>query len=204
VLRVVQGWSPDPQVDCAKALGFVMKSLDRDTQDGLALSIGGLVHAYLRKDLKAAGEHYAAALVGNPSEPLAWLFSATRSAYLGEGAEAETAATRALALSPIDPLRYFFDSLAATAAVGNGNWASAEQLSMRSLRANRTHASTWRTLAYAQVMLGKEVGARESVRELLKIEPGFSVSRFSERFPGRDGPMALPWAQALKVAGLPA
>ena len=38
---------------------------------------------------------------------------------------------------------------------------------------------------------------------LLAIEPGFSVGRFLERFPGRDGPLAQPWAEALKAADLP-
>lgn len=204
VMRVVQGWSADPQSDSRTALDFVARSLDADSRHALALSIGGLVHAYLRKDMKTAGEYYDTALAANPSEALAWLFRSVRSAWVGDGADAESSALRALRLSPIDPLRYFFDSLAATAALGNANWALAEELGWRSVRANRTHASTWRTLAYAQVMLGKEAAARESVGELLRIEPGYTVSRLRERFPGRDGPMAQPLADALTTAGLPA
>lgn len=204
VLRVVQGWSHDPSSDAALALDCVDRSLDDDSRDALALSIGGLVHAYLRKDLARAGRMYEEAIATNPSEPLAWLFSATRWAYLGKGAQAEAAGEQALRLSPIDPLQYFFDSLAATSALANANWERSVTLSRRSLRANRTHASTWRTLAFALVELGQMDEAREAVRQLLAIEPGFTASRFMERFPGRDGPLAVPWAEAMKSAGLPA
>jgi adenylate cyclase len=203
VLRVVQGWSPDREAESQRALDRVQQSLDGSPRNALALSIGGLVHGYLRKDLVTAGHMYEQALADNPSEPLAWLFSATRHAYLGEGADAEQACDMALRLSPIDPLRYFFDSLAATAVAGNGQWQRAVDLARRSLKANRTHSSTWRTLVYALVMLGRTDDARAAVAELLRIEPTLSVGAFRDRFPGRDGPMAEPWALALKTAGVP-
>jgi DNA-binding winged helix-turn-helix (wHTH) protein/TolB-like protein len=203
VLRVVQGWSPDSSSDAQLALDYVARSLDDDSRDALALSIGGLVHAYLRKDLATAGQLYEQAIDANPSEPLAWLFSATRLAYLGRGKDAELSGDQALRLSPIDPLKYFFDSLVATAALANANWERSIALSHRSLKANRTHASTWRTLAIAMVMSNRMDEARSAVQRLLAIEPGLTLGRFRERFPGRDGPLAEPFAEALKAAGLP-
>lgn len=202
VLRVVQGWSPDSSSDAQLALDYVARSLDDDSRDALALSIGGLVHAYLRKDLATAGQLYEQAIDANPSEPLAWLFSATRLAYLGQGKDAEQSGDQALRLSPIDPLKYFFDSLVATAALANANWDRSIALSHRSLKANRTHASTWRTLAIAMVMSNRMDEARSAVQRLLAIEPGLTLGRFRERFPGRDGPLAEPFAQALKAAGV--
>ena len=204
VLRVVQGWTPDPAGEHRAALDHVRRSLDLNPNNALALSIGGLVHGFLLKDLDTAGRMYQLALDDNPCEPLAWLFSATRHAYRGEGAEAEEAGDMALRLSPIDPLRYFFESLAATAAAGNGNWRRAAELARRSIKNNRTHSSTWRTLVYALVMDGREAEARLAAAELMRIEPGMRVSHWlNERFPGRDGPMAEPWAQALRTAGVP-
>ena len=93
----------------------------------------------------------------------------------------------ALRLSPLDPMRYFFDSLAATATLATGDWQRSIELSERSIRANRLHASTWRTLAFALVMSGRVDEARRAVEELRAIEPAFTVARFLERFPGREG-----------------
>jgi Flp pilus assembly protein TadD len=91
-------------------------------------------------------------------------------------------------------LKYFFDSLVATAALANANWERSIALSHRSLKANRTHASTWRTLAIAMVMSNRMDEARSAVQRLLAIEPGLTLGRFRERFPGRDGPLAEPFA----------
>ena len=203
MLRVVQGWTADREADGQLALDCARRALDSNPNNALALSIAGLVHAYLRRDLGAAGELYADALRNSPSESLAWLFSATRHAYLGEGRQAATATDMALRLSPLDPLRYFFDSLGSTALLAGANWVRAAELAQRSIRANRMHASTWRSLAYAQVMLGRVDEARLAIAQLRAIEPGYTVSTFRERFPGRDGPMAEPWARALAAAGLP-
>ena len=52
-------------------------------------------------------------------------------------------------------------------------------------------------------MLGRVDEARLAIAQLRAIEPGYTVSTFRERFPGRDGPMAEPWARALAAAGLP-
>jgi tetratricopeptide (TPR) repeat protein len=204
VLRVVQGWATDRDAVTLLALDHVNQSLDEGAREPQALAIGGFVHAYLRKDLVTAGWMYEEAIDINPSEPMAWLFSATRSAYLGQGREAERAAERALGLSPLDPLRHFFDSLAGTAMLASGQWLRSLELSQRSIRANRTHASSWRTMTYALVMLDRMDEARESVRQLRVVDPGYSVAAFRERFPGRDGPMVAPWADALQLAGLPA
>lgn len=203
VLRVVQGWAGDPVREATLALDRADRALQANPSDALALAIGGQVHGYLRQDQDTAGRMYQEALANNPNEPLAWLFTATHSAYRGDGARATEASEMALRLSPLDPLRYYFDSLAATAVLADGQWERAVELGRRSARANRKHASTWRTLAYALVMLERLDEARDAVAQLRAIEPAYRVGTFRQRFPGRGGPMAEPWAQALARAGLP-
>lgn len=203
VMRAAQGWSDNPSIDAQRALEFVGRSLSADSSDALALAIGGLVHAYLRKDLDSAGQMYDEAVVKNPSEPLGWLFKATHHAYLGRGIEATEASEHALRLSPLDPQKYFFDSLAGTAILAGGNLERAVALSRSSLRLNRMHASSWRTLAIASVMQDKLEEATSAIQQLLLIDPEYTVNDFRQKFPGRDGPMAEPWARALLQAGLP-
>lgn len=204
VLRVVQGWAGDVQQDGAQAMDHSRRALEIDSRDALALSIGGLVHGYLHKDLAAAGRLYEAARESNPNEPLAWLFTATWHSYRDEGAQAAAAAHMALDLSPLDPMRYFFDSLAATALLAGGDHRRAIELCRSSLRANRSHASTWRTLALAQSLSGDMDAARSTVAKLLEVEPTITAARFLERYPGRESGHAQRYADALKEAGVPA
>lgn len=205
VLRVVQGWSPDPAHESRLALDRADRALDVDPGSSLALTMQGLVHAYLRKDFDAAQSSYDRALDANPNESLAWLFSGTRHAFLGEGAPAAQATQHALRLSPLDPLKYFYDSLAASAAISAGDYERAVQLAERSMRANRTHTSTYRAMAIAQSLLGRTEEAGATVKRLLELEPGFTVRRFLDRYPGRERARdyAAKLAEALSAAGLP-
>lgn len=203
VLRAAQGWSENVAYEALKALREVDLALSINPQNSLALAVGGHVHGYLRGDQKEAWTFYQDALAANPNEPLAWLWTSVWHAYRGDGRAAADAAEMALRLSPLDPMKYYFESLAATALLAGGAWERAEALARRSIRANRMHASSWRTLAIALVPQGKMDDAFAAVSSLLTIEPRYTVARFNERFPGRDGPMAAPWAEALASAGLP-
>lgn len=203
VLNVAQGWSADVDSDTREALTRSSRALDANAQDSLALAIGGHVHGYLRKDSATAGQMYEEALTHNPNEPLAWLYRGVWHAYRGEPTPAEESVTIALRLSPIDPMRSYFDSLAATALLSGQQRESALALAQRAVRGNRWHVSSWRTLTYALVLNERFDEARAAVEQLRRMQPAYTLSTFRARFPGRDGPMAEPWAAALKVAGLP-
>ena len=58
-----------------------------------------------------------AALQVNPNEPLAWLFKSVLSGMWGDPGQAVDEAVRAHALSPADPLTYYFKSIQAAAAL---------------------------------------------------------------------------------------
>ena len=205
VLRVAQGWSDDPQRDASEALDCCQRALDRDSRSTLAIAITGQVHGYLKKDLETATRMYNDALAVNPSESLAWLWLGMTAAFRGDGPLALEATERALALSPLDPLRYYYQALAASAAVTGGRYASAIELANASIRTNRTHSSTYRSKAIAQVLSGQTAAARHTVAQLLQLEPRFNLRVFLERFPAaRDAPAhARMLADALRAAGLP-
>lgn len=126
---------------------------------------------------------------------------------MGNGDDPLQASERALQLSPLDPLRYFYDSLAASAAITAGKYDRAIELAKRSLRANRSHTSKphidYRALAIAQFLSEQMDDARDTVQKLLQLEPLFTVTQFLARTPAQ-GAMASRVADALLRAGLPA
>jgi adenylate cyclase len=202
-LKVFQGWSTNPKLDREAALSHCRRALDIDPESSIALTTAGAVHGVLLKDLDAGIGYYRRAIDSNPNEPLAWLLLGAAHAFRGDGDMAVQASEMALRLSPMDPMRFFYDSLAATAAASAGQFDRAIELASRSVKSNRLHASTFRVLAIAQSLSGQMEAARDTVAQLLALEPDFTVQRFLERSPGADYDVGRRFAEALRAAGLP-
>ncbi|HUP05656.1 MAG TPA: adenylate/guanylate cyclase domain-containing protein [Caldimonas sp.] len=203
VLRVTQGWSADPQADGQAAMEYTKRALDRDPTLSLAMTVEGQVNTYILKRLDVAEQLYAQALQSNPNDSLAWLLKGTLHAFRDEGKEAVRHTRHALKLSPLDPLKYYFDSLAATAALSAGQHQRALSLATRSLRLNRAHGSTLRVLIASLWRLGRHEEARVRAQELLKLDPAFRVSTFLERSPSAAFEGGKRVAEALELAGVP-
>jgi adenylate cyclase len=203
VIKVQQGWFEDMQTEAKLALDCTKRALDCEPNNSLALTIDGFVHTNLLKNLEVASSRYDAALNVNPNESLAWLLKGTLNAFQGKGDIAYESTEQALRLSPLDPIRYFYDSLAASASIAAGKYERAVELAKRSLRANRTHTSTYRALIIAQSMSDQLDEARLTVNEFLKLEPNFTVSKFLERTPSKGYAIAKKMAEALSKAGIP-
>ena len=204
VLKVQQGWSEAPERDAAEALALTRRALDTDPQCTLALAVDGFVHTNLLKRLDVGEARYDRALEVNPNDALAWLLRGTLHAFKGEGELAVTQTARALKLSPLDPHRYFFDSLSATAQLAAHRFEQALEFATRSLVANRIHTSTLRAKAIAEWQLGQHDAARRTVAQLLTLEPSFTVRGFLVRSPAAPFAIGREWAATLRSAGVPA
>lgn len=206
VLKAAQGWSTDTKQDAAEALACCRRALEKDSQSALAIAVTGQVHGYLNKDLDAAEKLYHEALACNPNESLAWLWLGMNFGFRGKNEQAADSTERALLLSPLDPLRYYYQSLAASASIAAGRYDRAIELASASLRANRTHSSTYRALAIAQVLSGNVADGTATVSQLMTLEPNFTVRAFLARYPGQAQAKSYSemLANALATAGLPA
>jgi len=204
VLHVANGTSGDPARDSAAASVCAERALACDPDDALALAVDGHVAARSRHDLDAAERRLAQALGANTNEPLAWLWTGINHAWRGRGDEAVECTHRALSLSPLDPMIYYFNSLASTANLLAGRYERAIEFAEKSMRDNCQHTPTLRTLAAAQVEAGRVWEARDTVRRLLEVEPGLTVAVFRARYPGRDSPQGERFMAALEAAGVPA
>ncbi|HTG97394.1 MAG TPA: helix-turn-helix domain-containing protein, partial [Burkholderiales bacterium] len=204
VLRVAVGASENAAEDSAAATACAERALACDPDDALALAVDAHVTAWSKHDLNAAEGRLAQALAANPNEPLAWLWRGLTHTWRGHGAEAVQCSERALSLSPLDPMIYYFNSLAGMASLISESYERAIDLSNRSLRENSLHTPTLRTLAAALVLAGRLTEARAAMAKLCALEPGLTASALRARYPGRDSPQAGRFIGALVEAGLPA
>lgn len=203
VLNVQQGWSPDPSADARHALDLTARALDADPSCALAHTVAGFAHANVLREFDRADLHYRQALDANPNDSLAWLLSGMLMAFRGDGAAGLASCDQARRLSPLDPLRYFYDALSASAAISAGEYARAVELSRQSLKLNRSHLSTHRALTAGLELAGQHEEARTAAIELLARDPGLTVSGFLARTPGRDYDISRRIASALGNAGVP-
>ncbi len=203
VLGFNRGWSLDQKRAGQLARDCTKRALDLDPNCGLALVVDGFIHTNLLRELDVAAQRYDRAIDINPSDSLAWLLKGMLFAFQGDGRLAVEHTERALRLSPLDPLRYFYESLAASAAAAAGEYDRAIELAQRSLRANRMHTSTLRALAIAQSFSGRLDEARRTIDEILAIEPTLTVRKYVERSPATPAGLGSKWGEALRLAGLP-
>jgi adenylate cyclase len=203
VLNVNQGWSADARHDQRKAVESAKRALDADASCSLALTFDGSVNLHFLKRLDKAQESYDDAVEANPNNSLGWLLKGTLHAFKGEGEAAVSCTDRALSLSPLDPKRWYYNSLAAAACVAAGRYERARDLCFASSRGNRQHTSTLRTLAYAQWQLGFRDDARKTGQDLMAQEPGLTVGKWLARHPGADYAVGRDIARVLKMVGVP-
>lgn len=203
VLRGQQGWSDDVKRDARVALDYSRRSIDADPNCSLALVVDGLVHTTLLKRLDIGLEQYDLAIEANPNDSLAWLLRGTLHAFRGDGEVAVAETQHALKLTPLDPHRYFYDSLSATACLAAHEYERALDLANRSLRANRNKTSTLRAKAIAEWQLGDKAAACDTGRRLLELEPNLTMSGWSARSPSAQFAIGKEWYAALRNAGIP-
>ncbi len=204
VFRVNQGWSDNLEADAQLALDFATQAIESDPSCSIALTVDAWANLSLRKRFDVADQRFQQAVEANSSDSIAWLLKGMMHAFRGEGRIAVASAQRAIHLSPLDPRRSYYDSLAATAHLSAGNFKSAIELAERSLRVDKLHASTLRALAIAQFLSGREDDARRTVAALLRVDPTSTVSRYLRRHPAAAFATGQLWAETLGKAGLPA
>lgn len=204
VLRVSMGFVENLKEEAGRALEHTRRALDASPECSLALAMEAFVYCHMLRDLDGADARLDQALELNPNESVAWLYKCVTQGFRGEGASAVVSAERALALSPLDPLRHYYDALAASASLSVGNLARAIELASRSLRSNRNHLPTLRALAIAQVESGAGDEALHTGARILELDPGLTASDYVARGPKGAESTRMRYAAALREAGIPA
>jgi len=204
VLRSIQG---APVADMTQAASLALerthRALDLEPSSALALAIEGFVYCHLKKDLETADMRLQEACTVNPSEGFAWLFLAVMRAFKGDSVAALEAGHRALALSPMDPLRYYYESLMASCEFSAGRYEEAVRWCESSRRRNRQHLSTLRMLITANAVLGRDEQARAAASELLRIRPDYTVAAYEAHSVAALYPFGQKVARAMRGAGVP-
>lgn len=203
VLKSNMGLSSDTQEDANRANQCTDMALQIDPTCPFSLTIDGLVKSNLLRRFDVATEQWELALDHEPSNAIAWLLKGTMHAFTDEGEIAVNCTSKSRNLSPLDPHRYYFDCLSATAHLANEDYTSAERLAQRSYKQNKFHISTLRVRTIALQGIGRTTEAQASAKELLAKDPSFSVDSYLRFHPAADFSTGQTWAGLLREAGIP-
>lgn len=186
-----------------KMLAHCERALERDPQQPLAHALAGHALSMLNRPLEQSLAHHRAALAANPNSAIAWVFYALQRVYADSTQEACEAAQLGLALSPLDPWRYFLDSVMAHALLANNQIESALAYAEHSAQQRAQHAPTLFYLAVAHARLGHDVQAGQASDRLRRMWPGYSVQEFRRTYWGRTAAHTEDFARGLIAAGMP-
>ncbi|MEM0906641.1 MAG: hypothetical protein AAGJ94_04700 [Pseudomonadota bacterium] len=202
IKSIKQGWSDDDVRDLKIAQESSRRALDCNPVCPFSLSINGFVHHHTSR-FDEAFRYHEESLAHDPNHALAWLLTGVLHTFMGEGDAAVKNTEWARKLSPLDPHQYFYDSMAAGAHAVNGDFESALLLADRSLRVNRRYLSTMRVRAYSLAMLGRNKDAERAAREIMSIDPTFSVAKYKATHPARHYDTGAQWGDVFHRIGIP-
>ena len=202
VFKAVQGWTEDIRTEGLAAGDLARRAIDIDPRQAVALSALALACMNFDRDIDAARQNNLLAIDADPLEPHAWAQMSAVHSYSGERAEARSAAERAMAISPLDPNRYLFESYAALAALADERHAEAVGHAQASVRHHALHAPSHRLLIGALWLDGRHDDARAAAQRFLSAYPGAGVSHGQRRAFDGDQAWRGRYLDALREAGV--
>ena len=153
-----------------------------DSEDAWAHYALGCVYLFTRR-FDASLTEFEVALRLNPNFSLARGYYGLSLSYCGRWEDANAAATRALRLSPRDPLSALYYGVAAYAQFVGRNYHEAMSLAREAIRQREDFVGAHRVLTAAAGMAGLNDIATVELEELLRVQPNISLCWLADNMP---------------------
>jgi adenylate cyclase len=171
-----QGWVSPTGPEVAEGVRLARQAIEAGMADPDTLWMAGFAMAYLAAEHATAIAAISRALVLNPNCAHAWGYKGIVQSYLGQVDQAIDSVERALRLSPLDPLRYYFETGISLALLGAHRFEEAMDRVDRGLREQPRHYALFRIKVVLCGLLGRIEEGREWVERLRAAQPGFTVT----------------------------
>ena len=189
------------EADKISGLQHARTVLASGTDDATALAVAAFVIAYLGRDHKAGLSAVERALSFNPSCATALYFGGVIHAHSGNSDAATAYASRALRLSPFDPVAFLAHSALGDVAVHEARYDDAASCFAKAVQANPRFSLYYFFQAATLALAGRVEEARPIVGQLLELEPAFRSSAISEH--GLTRAVVDKLIEGARLLGLP-
>ena len=204
VFMAGQGWADDHTGWLERAGALAERAVALDPCDARAIAIAGHVRDMQNLPTNGASDLHERALALNPNLPLAWGFAGLSQSLNGNHAEAIRMIQQALALSPFDPLGFYFEMLLMMPNLLMRDYTAAAELGRRAILLNPSLSSSFKGLLSSLGHLGLTEEAAAVRGKLLALEPGYNLRTAEARAAIRGTADRALFLEGLRLGGMPA
>jgi tetratricopeptide (TPR) repeat protein len=176
------------------------KAVELDDSLAIAHAALGYWLMYVRQHDKAVAEGERALILEPSSADIVHLY-ATILTYAGRRKEAIPFFEEALRLNPKPPTLYLRHY--GVALRDSGLYKEANAQAERAIKNEPDDLIAWVLLVSSLSLSGREEEARAAAKEVMRINPKFSVARIQKVTPHKDRAVAKRFGDGLRKAGLP-
>ncbi|TXL70376.1 hypothetical protein FHP25_34655 [Vineibacter terrae] len=202
LMGVGQGWLTDREKSDAAAERHAHASIELDPDDPMGLSFAAHVEAFLRHNYDLAEHFHERSLTVNPNFGLGWALSAAVACYRGRPLDALERMERYRTLSPFDNFRYFWETVTVISLTLAGRYQDAVVAAQPILREHPNFMAVYVPVIVSLAYLGRGDEARNLSRQLLAVQPGFSIKMFETITPLERPEDRERYVIGLRMAGL--
>ena len=192
------------EADAASGVRHARAAAAHGGDDATALAVAALPMLHLAFDFEAAAGAIDRALAMNASSAVALYFGAHIHAYSGDAGLAEDFASRALRLSPFDPLAFEGHCASGLVRIRKGRFADAAACLAKAMQANPQFSVVCVEHAAALALAGRGDEAKAVAQRVLELEPRFGAGaweRLVRRFMLPE--LCRPLMEGVRLVGLP-
>jgi len=195
------GFTPDREVETLKMRQHAVSGMELDAFDPFVNLTMGRTE-WLDGDLDAALPWMERSIDLSPNYAFAIYNSALVGTLLGDGVSGETRVTKAIFLSPIDPLNYAMLATRSLSHAVRGDFVTAAEWAARAVRSPNAHVQIYAIAAFAHELTGDRLKAQAYVDHVRRSNSHYRKSDFLKSFPFRDAMTVAQIEQSLQRLGL--
>jgi adenylate cyclase len=193
------GWSESPAESLQRAFEFAQKALVMDDSIDSGHSLLGVIYGVKRQYEKAIAEAERAVAL-SPNGADAYNFLAGVVGMSGRWKESVLYSKKSIQLNPFPPIGYYL--LLGRAYFMTGQYDESIATWKKALQANPDYLLAHVFLAACYSSLGRDAEASASAKEVLRIDPKFSIESYAKTLPYKDKADIEREVAALRKAGL--
>jgi DNA-binding SARP family transcriptional activator len=203
VFYIGQNWSRDAEQETRTALDYALRATQADSSNAEALAIYGHLQSYLNRDVASALQYFERAQKVNRNTPFVWAYSALSYCYLGDPDTALARLDRCGELTANLPFFSLYENPRVIAWLMKREYDKAIDIGLRVVQGTPGYINGYKPLIAALGHGRRRKDARPLVDTVRRLDPGFTVRRFGERYPFTRPADLAHYMDGLRRAGVP-